>query len=199
MNDTNEIGICTVADTLSHNWWLLALRGLAAVIFGIMTFMWPRLSLFALIMLFGAFALVNGVLSVFLAAKAPKGYPRFGSLLIGGLFGIFAGVITFFWPGLTALGLLILIAAWAIVTGILEIWAAIKLRKEIQGEWLLGLVGFCSVAFGVLLMLMPGPGALAIVLWIGAFAVVYGILLLVLAFKVRRLAKEILAPAAARA
>ncbi|MEY2530738.1 MAG: hypothetical protein QOI96_823 [Verrucomicrobiota bacterium] len=199
MNDTNVSGICTLADTLSHNWWLLALRGLAAVIFGVLAFIWPGITLFALIMLFGAFALVNGVLSVLLAAKAPKGYPRFGSLLIAGLCGIFAGIITFFWPGLTALGLLILIAAWAIVIGIMEIYAAIKLRKEIKGEWLLILAGLASVAFGVLLMLMPGPGALVLVLWIGAYAIVLGILLFVLAFKMRKLSREILTPAAARA
>jgi len=199
MNDTNISGICTVADTLSHNWWLLALRGLAAIIFGLLTFIWPGISLFALIMLFGAFALVNGVLSIFLAVRAPKGYPRFGSLVLGGVCGIFAAILTLIWPGLTALGLLIMIAAWAIVTGILEIFAAIKLRKEIKREWLLIVAGLCSVVFGVLLMLMPGPGALVLVLWIGAYALVVGLLLIVLAFKVRRLGKEVLTPAAARA
>jgi uncharacterized membrane protein HdeD (DUF308 family) len=199
MNDTNISGICTVADTLSHNWWLLALRGLAAIFFGLLTFIWPGISLFALIMLFGAFALVNGVLSIFLAVRAPKGYPRFGSLVLGGVCGIFAAILTLIWPGLTALGLLIMIAAWAIVTGILEIVAAIKLRKEIKREWLLILAGLCSVVFGVLLMLMPGPGALVLVLWIGAYTLVVGLLLIVLAFKVRRLGKEVLTPAAARA
>jgi uncharacterized membrane protein HdeD (DUF308 family) len=199
MNDTNISGICTVADTLSHNWWLLALRGLSAVFFGLLTFIWPGISLFALIMLFGAFALVNGVLSIFLAVRAPKGYPRFGSLVLGGVCGIFAAILTLIWPGLTALGLLIMIAAWAIVTGILEIVAAIKLRKEIKREWLLIVSGLCSVVFGVLLMLMPGPGALVLVLWIGAYALVVGLLLIVLAFKVRRLGKEVLTPAAARA
>jgi uncharacterized membrane protein HdeD (DUF308 family) len=199
MNDTNISGICTVVDALSHNWWLLALRGLVAIIFGLLTFIWPGISLFTLIMLFGAFALVNGVLSIFLAVRAPKGYPRFGSLLLGGLCGIFAGILTLIWPGLTALGLLIMIAAWAIVTGILEVVAAIKLRKEIKREWLLIVAGLCSVVFGVLLMLMPGPGALVLVLWIGAYALVVGLLLIVLAFKVRRLGKEVLTPAAARA
>lgn len=199
MNDTNISGICTVADTLSHNWWLLALRGLAAILFGLLTFIWPGISLFALIMLFGAFALVNGVLSIFLAVRAPKGYPRFGSLLLGGVCGIVVAILTLIWPGLTALGLLIMIAAWAIVTGILEIIAAIKLRKEIKREWLLILAGLCSVVFGVLLMLMPGPGALVLVLWIGAYALVVGLLFIVLAFKVRRLGKEVLTPAAARA
>jgi len=199
MNDTNISGICTVADTISHNWWLLALRGLAAILFGLLTFIWPGISLFALIMLFGAFALINGVLSIFMAVRAPKGYPRFGSLLLGGVCGIFASILTLIWPGLTALGLLIMIAAWAIVTGILEIVAAIKLRKEIKREWLLILAGLCSVVFGVLLMLMPGPGALVLVLWIGAYALVVGLLLIVLAFKVRRLGKEVLTPAPARA
>jgi uncharacterized membrane protein HdeD (DUF308 family) len=151
-------------------------------------------------MLFGAFALVNGVLSVFLAAKAPKGYPRFGSLLIGGLLGIFIGFITFFWPGLTAFGLLITIAAWAVATGVMEIVAAIKLRKEIKGEWLLVLAGICAVAFGIMLLLMPGPGALVLVLWIGGYALVTGILMMILAFKMRKLAKETdFATAAARA
>jgi uncharacterized membrane protein HdeD (DUF308 family) len=115
------------------------------------------------------------------------------------LCGIFAGILTFIWPGLTALGLLIMIAAWAIVTGILEIVAAIKLRKEIKREWLLVVAGLCSVVFGVLLMLMPEAGAVVLVLWIGAYALVFGILLMVLAFKVRRLGKEVLTPAAARA
>lgn len=201
MNGTDDrrTDACTVVDLLAHNWWLLALRGLAGVIFGILAFIWPGLTLFALICLFGAFALANGVLSVFLAAKAPKGYPRFGSLLVGGLFGIFAGVITFFWPALTAVGLLILIAAWAIFTGLMEIIAAIKLRKEIKGEWLLIVAGLLSVAFGVLLLLMPAAGALVLVLWIGAYALVLGILLIMLAFKVRRFGKEFLSPAAARA
>jgi uncharacterized membrane protein HdeD (DUF308 family) len=113
--------------------------------------------------------------------------------------GIVVAILTLIWPGLTALGLLIMIAAWAIVTGILEIIAAIKLRKEIKREWLLILAGLCSVVFGVLLMLMPGPGALVLVLWIGAYALVVGLLFIVLAFKVRRLGKEVLTPAAARA
>ena len=187
---TDSVTGGSVAEILRRNWWLLALRGLAAVIFGVLAFAWPGITLLTLIWLFGAFALVNGILSLVLATKAPKGYPRFGSLILGGLLGILAGLLTFVMPGITALGLLILIAAWALITGILEIVAAIKLRKTITGEWMLILAGLASVAFGILLILQPAAGALVMVLWIGAYALVFGILLFVLAFKMRSLGKE---------
>jgi uncharacterized membrane protein HdeD (DUF308 family) len=186
-NDDMRITTLSVADLMRRNWWLLALRGLAAVLFGVLAFIWPGITLITLVWLFGAFALVNGILSFVLATKAPKGYPRFGSLILGGLLGILAGLLTFVMPAITALGLLILIAAWAIVTGILEIVAAIRLRKEIANEWLLGLAGIASLVFGVLLVLQPAAGALVLVWWIGAYALVFGILLLVLAFRMRRL------------
>jgi uncharacterized membrane protein HdeD (DUF308 family) len=176
----------TVADLLARNWWLLALRGLAGVLFGILAFIWPGVTLVALVFLFGAFALVNGILSLILAWNAPKGFPRFGSLILGGILGIAAGIITFILPGITALGLLIMIAAWAIATGILEIVAAIKLRKVITNEWLWVLAGILSVIFGVLLLLQPAAGALVLVWWIGAYALVFGIVLMILAFRLRR-------------
>jgi uncharacterized membrane protein HdeD (DUF308 family) len=176
----------TVADLLARNWWLLALRGLAGVLFGILAFIWPGITLVALVFLFGAFALVNGILSLILAWNAPRGFPRFGSLILGGILGIAAGIITFFLPGITALGLLIMIAAWAIATGILEIVAAIKLRKVITNEWLWVLAGILSLIFGVLLLLQPAAGALVLVWWIGAYALVFGIVLMILAFRLRR-------------
>src|SRR5258707_1061226 len=149
----------TMADLLARYWWLLALRGLAGVLFGILAFIWPGITLFVLVCLFGAYALVNGVLSLILAWKAPKGFPQFGSLILGGILGIAAGLITFFMPGITALGLVIVIAAWAIVVGVMEIVAAIKLRKIITREWLWILAGTLSVAFGILLLLQPAVGA----------------------------------------
>ena len=188
MNETDYMktsGGATVVETLQLNWWLLALRGLVAVLFGVLAFMWPGVTLLTLVWLFGAFALVNGLLSLVLAAKAPKGYPRFGSLIFGGLLGILAGLVTFVMPGITALGLLILIAAWALVTGILEIIAAIRLRKIITNEWLLILAGIASVAFGVILLLRPAAGALALIWWFGAWALIFGILMIVLAFRMR--------------
>ena len=188
MNGTDDIkmdGTVTMVDTFRLNWWLLALRGLVAVLFGVLAFVWPGATLITLVWLFGAFALVNGLLSLILAAKAPKGYPRIGSLILGGLLGILAGLLTFVMPGITALGLLMLIAAWAIVTGIMEVVAAIRLRKIIANEWLLFLAGIASVAFGVILFLQPAAGALALIWWIGAWALVFGILLIVLAFRMR--------------
>jgi len=189
MNETNDMktsGPITVVDTFKLNWWLLALRGLVAVVFGVLAFMWPGATLVSLVWLFGAFALLNGILSLVLAAKTPKGYPKVGSLIFGGLLGILAGLLAFVMPGITALGLLILIAAWAIVTGIMELVAAVRLRKIIGNEWLLVLAGIASVAFGVLLLFQPAVGALALIWWIGAWALVFGILLMILAFRMRK-------------
>ena len=171
--------------TLKLNWWLLALRGLVAVLFGVLAFMWPGATLITLVWLFGAFALVNGILSLVLAAKTPKGYPKVGSLIFGGLLGILAGLLAFVMPGITALGLLILIAAWAIVTGIMELVAAVRLRKIINNEWLLVLAGIASVVFGILLLFQPAAGALVLIWWIGAWALLSGILLMILAFRMR--------------
>jgi uncharacterized membrane protein HdeD (DUF308 family) len=131
---------------------------------------------------------VNGILSFVLAYYAPKGYPRVGSLIFGGILGIIAGVIAFLLPGITALGLVILVAVWAIATGILEIVAAIRLRKEITNEWLLILAGIASVVFGIVVSLFPVAGALVLVWWIGAYALVFGVLLMILAFKLRKTA-----------
>jgi uncharacterized membrane protein HdeD (DUF308 family) len=184
-DNMNASDAVTVVHTFRLNWWLLALRGLVAVVFGVLAFVWPGATLLTLVWLFGVFALVNGILSLILAAKTPKGYPKVGSLLLGGLLGILAGLLAFVMPGITALGLLILIAAWAIVTGVMEIVAAVRLRKVITNEWLLVLAGIASVAFGFILLFQPGVGALALIWWIGAWAVVFGILLMILAFRMR--------------
>jgi uncharacterized membrane protein HdeD (DUF308 family) len=186
MNETLKTNdVATVVHTFKLNWWLLALRGLVAVLFGVLAFMWPGATLITLVWLFGAFALVNGILSLVLAAKTPKGYPKVGSLIFGGLLGILAGLLAFVMPGITALGLLILIAAWAIVTGIMELVAAVRLRKIINNEWLLVLAGIASVVFGVLLLFQPAAGALVLIWWIGAWALLFGILLMILAFRMR--------------
>ncbi len=174
-----------MAIVLATRWWTLALRGIAAIVFGILTFISPPSTLLALVILFGAYAIVDGVLSLILAIRRPIEGRHWGSLLIEGIAGIVSGVLTFIWPGLSALVLLYLIAAWAVITGVAEIAAAIRLRKQVQGEWLMGLIGVLSIVFGVLLFVFPGAGALAVTLWIGAYAVAFGILLLVLALRLR--------------
>jgi uncharacterized membrane protein HdeD (DUF308 family) len=174
-----------VGDVLVRNWPLVALRGLAAVLFGLITMFQPGIGLATLVLLFGAYALADGILGVVLVIMHRNGERHWAAMLIASILSIGAGVLTFFLPGLTALALLFVIAAWAVVMGVAEIVTAVRLRKVITGEWLLILAGVLSVAFGMLLALFPGPGALAVVLWIGAYALVSGILLIVLAFKLR--------------
>src|SRR6185369_6144718 len=149
---------------LAENWWLLLLRGVASIIFGVLAFIWPGLTLVALIFLWGAYAIVDGVIALWAAISGKAGAiaPRWW-LAVVGIVGLLAGVVAFGSPGLTALVLLMFIAGWAIVVGVLEIWGAIQLRKEIDGEWWLILSGLLSIAFGALLFARPGPGALALV------------------------------------
>lgn len=172
-------------DTLTRNWWVFLIRGLLGIAFGIITFFQPGISIAALVLLFGAYSFVDGIFAIVSAVRRRTGSEPWWLLLIEGVAGIAAGVITLGWPGLTVIVLLYLIAAWAIVTGAFEIAAAIRLRKVITDEWLLVLSGVASVALGVLLVLFPGPGALALVLWIGAGAFVWGIMLIVLSLRLR--------------
>ncbi len=170
---------------LARNWWVLALRGLAAVIFGILAILWPSITITVLVLFFGAYALVDGIFAVFAAITHREGHDRWWVLLLEGLVGIAAGILTFFYPAVTALVLLYFIAAWAILTGILEIMAALRLRREIEGEWLLVVSGILSVLFGVVAVIFPGAGALAVIWLIGAYAIVFGLLLITLGLRVR--------------
>jgi len=174
-----------ILPVLSRNWWALALRGLAAIVFGVLAFVWPGITLWALVLLFGAYMLVDGIFAIVAAVRAAGREARWWLLLVEGVLGVLAGLVAFLLPGITALALLYLVAAWAIFTGILQIVGAVRLRREIEGEWALILGGVLSVIFGVLLAVLPGPGILALVWLIGAYAVVSGMLLIVLAFRVR--------------
>lgn len=173
------------ARALAHRWWAIALRGVLAVIFGAITFAMPGVTLTTLLLLFGAYALVEGIFNIVAAATGRAGSQPWWALLLAGLGSVGAGLVTLFMPGLTALVLLYIIAGWAIVTGVLQIAAAVRLRKEIRDEWWLGLGGAVSVIFGVLIALAPGAGALAMVLWIGAWAVLYGATLVAVGFRLR--------------
>jgi uncharacterized membrane protein HdeD (DUF308 family) len=171
--------------TLARNWWAVAIRGLVAVLFGILALVVPHLTLAVLILLFGAYALADGIFGIVAAVRAAERSARWGTLLIEGLWGVAIAAVAFIWPGETALVLLYLIAFWAIFTGVFEILAAVRLRREIVNEWLLGLAGLASVVFGVLLVVFPGAGALTVIWLIGAYALVFGVLLLGLAFRLR--------------
>lgn len=175
---------------LANRWWLVALRGLFAVLFGVVAFIWPGITLAALVLLFGAYALVDGGLALFTAiGHRDAGQPRW-LLALEGLLGIATGIATFLWPGITALALLAVVAAWALLTGLVEIVAAIRLRKEIEGEWLLILSGVVSVVLGLALVIRPGAGLLALVWLAAAYAVVFGLLFIALGFRLRNWSKR---------
>ena len=146
---------------LARNWWVLALRGVFAIIFGVLALIWPALTLLVLITLFGAYALVDGIFAVIAGIASYGRNERWWAVLLEGVAGIILGVMTFLWPGTTALVLVYFIAAWALITGVFEIAAAIRLRKEIEGEWMMILSGILSIIFGVFLVAAPGAGALA--------------------------------------
>jgi uncharacterized membrane protein HdeD (DUF308 family) len=174
------------------DWRAVALRGVAALAFGILTLIWPDLTLWALVLLFGAFVLVDGV---FMLAAAIRNEPgtgqRRGWLIFEGIVGVTIGVITFVWPDITALALLFVIAAWALILGALRLAGAIQMRREINDWWLPALSGVLSIAFAALIVITPGAGALVITWLIGWFAIVAGVVLLMLAFRVRRLQHEV--------
>lgn len=170
---------------LAKNWWLVLLRGLCAIIFGILAFAWPGITLVTLVLLYGGFALADGILAIAASIIGGHPAPRWW-LAVMGLLGISAGILTFVWPAITALVLLMLIAFWAIATGVMQIIGAIKLRKEIDNELFLILGGILSVVFGIVMLAQPGAGALALVLVIGGYAIMYGVLLIAFALRLHR-------------
>ena len=173
-----------VLHALAKNWWLVLLRGLCAIAFGILTFIWPGVSLFSLVLLYGAFALADGVVALMAAVSGNTPAPRWW-LAIVGLAGLAAGAVTFLWPGVTVVVLQVFIACWAIVVGVVEIVGAIQLRKEIENEWMLIAAGVVSVLFGILLLAWPGVGLLTLLYAIGSYAIISGVLLIALALRLR--------------
>lgn len=174
---------------IAGNWWAFVLRGIVAILFGLLTALLPELALLTLVFMFGFYALTDGVFNLIAAFRrnaAQKAQEPWWVFAIQGVLGLAAGVLTLFMPGITAIALLFLIAGWATLSGVMSIVAAIRLRRQIRGEWLLVLSGILSIAFGVLTAIFPGAGALAVVLWIGAYSFVMGILLILLGFRLRK-------------
>ena len=174
-------------ETLKRHWWVPVLRGIAAIIFGIIAFAYPGLTLAVLVILFGAWVLVDGVFRVIGAIGHRASDPDWGWQIVIGILGIMIGFLTFHSPAITALALVIYIAAWALMVGVSEIVVAIKLRREIKGEWFLILMGVCSIVFAVLLLWNPLVGAATLILLIGCYAIVFGVLGIIFGFRLRSL------------
>ena len=174
-----------MASDLARNWWLLALRGVAGILFGIVAFVWPDATLAALILVFGAYVFVDGIFAVVAGIRMRRQLSLWWLMLLEGVAGIILGLLTFRSPDTTALVLVTFIAAWSIVTGIFEIATALRMRTLIANEWLLILSGAVSIIFGILLIAQPGAGEIALVWLLGAYALLFGILTLMLAFRLR--------------
>ena len=175
-----------ILDSFAKNWWVLLVRGLVALLFGIMAFAWPGPTLVALVLLYGAYAFVDGVTTLSVGITA-----RRWCFVLSGLAGVAVGIGTFFYPGITAVALFYLIAAWAIARGLCEVLAAIQMRKEISYEWALILGGIMSILFGVVLVANPAVGALAVLWIIGVYALAFGLMMIVLAFRLHSLPRRI--------
>lgn len=168
---------------LFRNWWLFAVRGVLAIVFGLLALIWPEPMKLALVLLFGAFALLDGIFAA-ITGIALHGYiERWWAVLLEGLTGIIIGLLSFFWPDITALVLLYFIAAWAIITGIFEIVAAIKFRHVIPGEWAMILNGLLSVLLGALLFIFPAAGEVGLAWLIGIYAIAAGVTEMIFTFR----------------
>lgn len=176
-------------DQLTRNWWLLALRGVIAVLFAIVAFALPMTTIAALMMLFGVFVLLDGVFTLIAAVRFRHQDERWGALLFEGLLGVALGVMALFFPTLAAVSLVFLVAIWALATGVLQVFTAIKFRKEIEGERLLALGGILSILLGILLFLVPEAGVVAWAWMLGGYALIAGAMLLWLAFRLHSMCK----------
>lgn len=181
----------TAITQLSRDWWHFAVRGVLTIVFGLVALIWPDVTKIALVLMFGAFVLTDGILTVATGVAARKYFKRWWVLLLEGITGIIIAAITFIWPNITGLAMLYFIAGWAILTGIFEIAAALEFRNLIPGEWATFLMGLLSIIFGVVLFVSPNAGALGIVWAIGFYAIFFGIMEIVFAFRLRGLGREL--------
>ena len=176
---------------IRRNWWMLALRGALAIIFGLIALLAPGIALLAFVYVFGIYALIDGIMAVYIAIRERGSLSRWAWVLFEGILGIIAGIVAFIYPGLTALVLLYIVAIWAVVTGIMEIVTAIAIRGFTAREWTLGLAGILSILFGIVLFIFPGTGILSILWLIGVYSIVFGILFIVRAFQMRSWASSV--------
>jgi len=180
MRELHEMG-----NEIARNWWMVALRGAFAILFGLLTIAWPQLTVVVLVALFGAWALLDGISAFIAAWRSAEAKQTWWPFLVTGVLGVGAAIVTWVWPQITALSLLYVIAVWAIASGALQIAAAIRMRKVITNEFWLALAGVGSVVFGLLVLVFPGAGAIGIAWAIGWYAILFGILLVMLGFRLR--------------
>jgi uncharacterized membrane protein HdeD (DUF308 family) len=184
MSDPSDVQSAEMSAALAQNWWAIALRGVLAIVFGLIALFVPAATMLSLVLLFAAYMLVDGVLAIVAAVRAARQRERWGLLVLEGVVDIIAGVVAFLWPGITVIAFVLIVAAWAIVSGGLMLGAAIRLKID-HGRWWLAFGGIVSLIYGALLIVAPLIGALVMTWWLGAYALVFGIALLVLAFKLR--------------
>ncbi|MFC4564993.1 HdeD family acid-resistance protein [Nocardiopsis mangrovi] len=170
-------------DYLVRHWWVLILRGAIAIVFGLLAVIWPAVTLVVLAVLFGLYALVDGAMAGVAAFRAGAGDRT--PLIIEAAIGVLFGIVALVWPGFTVLALALVIGAWAVVTGVFEIAAAVRLRRELDHEWLYIVSGVLSVAFGIVIWFIPGVGLAAVALLIGVYAILFGAVLIALGLRIR--------------
>lgn len=171
---------------MAANWWVVLLRGIAAILFGIVALVWPGLTVLALLWVFGAYAVFDGVMAVVTAFQRRASDEQWWAWALEGALSIAIGLMAIFWTGATALAFIIWMAIWGVVAGIFRIVAAIRLRREIEGEWTLGLSGLLLIFWGVLMAVLPAAGLLSIAWLIGTFAILIGVVLVFLSLRLRR-------------
>ena len=170
--------------SLARNWWAVAIRGVFGIVFGVIAFVMPATTMLALVLVFAAYMLVDGVFAIISAVRAARQHERWGLLVVEGLADIVAGLIAVLWPAITVVAFVLLVAAWAIVTGTLMVMAALHLAVD-HGRWWLIIGGAASIIYGVLLFVAPLIGALVLTWWFGAYALIFGVVLLILAFRLK--------------
>jgi uncharacterized membrane protein HdeD (DUF308 family) len=171
-------------DLLSRRWWVFGIRGAVAIVFGILTLVWPAITVVVLVMVYGFYAIVDGITHI-AAAVGPAGRETRGFMIVGGAISIVAGIIAFSWPGITALALLVVIAIWAIFSGLVEIVAVARLRRGLPGNWTYFVGGGLSVLFGIVLLAWPERGAIALAWFIGLCAIIIGVVLVAISLRLR--------------
>lgn len=179
------------SEVASRIWWSLAIRGVLAILFGIVAFVYTGQTLLALVFVFGVFAVLSGIASIVAAVRSGEAHQRWGWLAASGLLSIAAGIVAFVWPGLTALAIVYLIGAWAIVTGVFEIAYALALPDTLAHPWLAALSGVLSVLFGIVLAVWPISGAVTLTWLVGIYAVLYGVTMLYYAYRLQALRHEV--------